>query len=165
MNKIVKIAIVMAMMMSATFAFGQDNTTGSSNPNNNNNNNGAYTSGFDIYVKAKLPAGAGAEVITATITLYKSDGSIAKSPRVTSNYTFNTVTNTFEFFPERFEYGTAAYAEICVKGYHHYYSSGKVWVSGGKAITISSGPLYNVEIDLANGDCNCPHIYIPNPQN
>ena len=146
MNRIFRTAILaMAMMISASFAWGQEVGTSSPNPF------------FYVYVKATLPPNTMVESITAYVKLCKGANTVTAWDEMGDGYySYDLITNTFTFNPFRFTYDTGAtYAEVCVRGYW-YEGSVKKWYSAGQTFSLTSGD-YAITLNLMEGNDHCPN--------
>jgi len=140
MKKLVFSAIfVMAMTMSATFAFGQ-----------NQDDRGG---GYDIIVTAVIPPDMYIEYLTATITTYKPNGAVSEGPYSVTTGNWISI-NAYKFHPLTFSNTGANHAEICVTGWG--YLSTKEYASEVATIDIyEDGRDYYPTINLRNGRANC----------
>jgi hypothetical protein len=156
MNIKIKIGVVaIGILLSIAMAGKIFGETG-----NGNNNYGSNPGGtIDVYVKATLPSGGYAEIITATVTMYRGIIVVAKKEISNGSCEYNPVTNTFNFYPVEFEGNIAAtHAEVCVRGFHTFTPDGsKVWYTGGQTFTILPFTrVYDVPVQIPEGQYNCP---------
>ena len=152
MNRIFRTAILaMAMMISASFAWGQSNDISNESmvPNN------VY-----LNVTATLPSNAFAEVLTATIKWYNSAGQLLEVQEASYSYHVGQA----YYFPQFVTYYDSghlpAYVVYCIRGYHTLWNTGKDWWSSGGTFDtpiIISAPTFslNVNSNWANNSYSC----------